>query len=739
MASSRAQLVASLNATVAELYARGLYEEALPQAIAAVEVAQLLPPAEHAELGAALNNLAELYRTIGNAEAAEPLYLEALDVARRTVGEDSIDYAACLNNLALLYFTTSRYNEARPPADTAYEIRRRLLETGDPQLENSLLLLSMVYQQLGEPRDAGTYRTLAAESARDRLGAGHPAVLNHLNEAAALFFEAHDLAAAEPIFRQVSDGIEATLGSGVDLANALENLAVTTERLGRLAEAAALDRRVLELRRADLGDEHPHSRQALGRLTAVAEALRNRRDYAAAEPLLREIADLNASMIGAGSAAHAQSVNNLGALYFTMGRLADAGRSYEQALDISRRGRGPDSLDVARALLNLAVLKQVLGEYGAAESQLKQALEILRGGLGEDDPAVATGLVNLAELYTATDRHAAAESVLRQALEIRRAAFGDLSSEVASVEGRLASLVHARGDDQQAVTLLRQALAAESAASGAGHAAVVERRDQLIRLLLATGDRSGAETLLTEALGQAADSPDRLRAARQGLIEYHLAGHDHEAAAVLLQQAVDDLRQSSDVEPTVLAATLGQLASVLAAAGDSRRALTLRLEVLELRQEHAEQDPPAVAASMTALAESHLAVGDPSSALPLYQQAMVAYQRLGRPAEAIPSAAAALDILRSTPEADRDKLAAALNNLAEMYRQSENPGAAVPLPGRSASDPTGGRRRGQLAGPHAQQSRLGQVRARAVSGCAAPAGAGAGDIPGATRAQCGSG
>jgi tetratricopeptide (TPR) repeat protein len=167
---SRAQLVASLNATVAELYSQQRYEQALPQATAAVEVARLLPPAEHAELGAALNNLAELYRTIGNPEAAEPLYLEALDVARRTVGEESIDYAACLNNLALLYFTTSRYNEARPPADTACEIRRRLLETGDPQLENSLLLLSMVYQQLGEPHDAGTYRTLAAESARETCG-----------------------------------------------------------------------------------------------------------------------------------------------------------------------------------------------------------------------------------------------------------------------------------------------------------------------------------------------------------------------------------------------------------------------------------------------------------------------------------------------------------------------------------------------------------------------------------------
>jgi tetratricopeptide (TPR) repeat protein/CHAT domain-containing protein len=679
MASSPAQFVASLNGLVTELYAQQRYEEALPQAIAALEAARQLPLEDHAELGAALNNLAELYRTTGNPEAAEPLCLEALDVARRTVGEESIGYANCLNNLALLYFTTSRYHEALSPAETAYEIRRGLLETGDPQLENSLLLLSILCQQLGELHDAATYRTLAAESARDRLGAGHLDVLNHLNEAAALFFEAHDLAAAESLFRQVCDGIEATLGPGVDLGNALENLAATTGRLGRLTDAAALDRRVLELRRAALGDEHPDSRRALNQLTAVAEALRNRRDYAAAEPLLQEIADLNAAMMGADSPAHAQSVNNLGALYFAMGRWTDAGRCYEQALDISRRARGPDHPDVARALLNLAVLKQVVGEYGPAESQFKHALEILRGALGEDDPAVATGLVNLAELYAATDRYAAAESVFRQALQIRRAAFGDVSSEVASVEGRLASVVHVRGDDQQAVALLRHALAAESVASGADHPAVVEHRDQLIRLLEATGDRSGAETLLTDALAQAADAPDRLRAARQALIEHHLNGNDYQAAAALLQQVVDDLRQSSDVEPTVLAAALGQLADVLAAAGDSRRALALRLEVLELLQEHGEQHPLAVAAGMTALAQSHQANDDSPSALPLYQQAVQVYQRLGRPAEAIPSARAVVNILRSIPEADHGKLAFALNNLAEAYRQSENPAAAVPL------------------------------------------------------------
>ncbi len=91
----------------------------------------------------------------------------------------------------------------------------------------------------------------------------------------------------------------------------------------------------------------------------------------------------------------------------------------KKALEVAEKNVGPDHPDVATSLNNLAALYDTLGEYAQAESLHKRALSIREKALGPEHPFVATSLENMAELYRATDRQVEAEKLEERAAAIR--------------------------------------------------------------------------------------------------------------------------------------------------------------------------------------------------------------------------------------------------------------------------------------------------------------------------------
>ena len=104
---------------------------------------------------------------------------------------------------------------------------------------------------------------------------------------------------------------------------------------------------------------------------------------------------------------------------------AEAEPLYKQAMEIRRTALGERHPDYATSLNNLAVLYHAMGRHAEAEPLYKQAMEICRTALGERHPDYAASLNNLALLYDAMGRHAEAEPLYKQAMEIRRTALGE--------------------------------------------------------------------------------------------------------------------------------------------------------------------------------------------------------------------------------------------------------------------------------------------------------------------------
>ncbi|MEO0533106.1 MAG: tetratricopeptide repeat protein, partial [Cyanobacteria bacterium P01_A01_bin.123] len=80
--------------------------------------------------------------------------------------------------------------------------------------------------------------------------------------------------------------------------------------------------------------------------------------------------------------------------------------------------------DVANSLNNLGGLYFSQGRYSEAEPLYLQSLQLWQKLLGDEHPGVATSLNNLAVLYCHQDRFQEAEPLLMKALEMRDRLLG---------------------------------------------------------------------------------------------------------------------------------------------------------------------------------------------------------------------------------------------------------------------------------------------------------------------------
>jgi tetratricopeptide (TPR) repeat protein len=136
-----------------------------------------------------------------------------------------------------------------------------------------------------------------------------------------------------------------------------------------------------------------------GSLNGLALLYDSQGRYNDAEPLYLQSLDIRKRQLGNDHPDVATILNNLAGLYESQGRYNDAEPLYLQSLDIRKRQLSNDHPDVATSLNNLAQLYYSQGRYNDAEPLLLQSLDIRKRQLGNDHPHVAQSLNNLAQLY----------------------------------------------------------------------------------------------------------------------------------------------------------------------------------------------------------------------------------------------------------------------------------------------------------------------------------------------------
>ena len=227
--------------------------------------------------------------------------------------------------------------EARAAGAKCLTIERDLFGDNHPDVAESLEWLTSLCVQLEDfPAARGYGREALA--ARKKLHGG-----SHWKTTDAR------LALADVEFRA---GLSEDRRADLDEADRLTRELPRRHDRGEYQKAAEAAEKTLSLRRAVLGDKHPHYADGLHNLALVYKA---QRLFAKAEPLLKEALAIRKEVLGEKHPRYAVSLNSLAVLYYSKGLFAKAEPLYREALAVRKATVGNKHPDYAVSLDDLAL------------------------------------------------------------------------------------------------------------------------------------------------------------------------------------------------------------------------------------------------------------------------------------------------------------------------------------------------------------------------------------------------
>ena len=218
------------------------------------------------------------------------------------------------------------------------------------------------------------------------------------------------------------------LGEAVLLHQKMEEL----NRQGKVAEALALARKILDVCRTLFGEKNPLTAV---NLLWVAFLHRRMKDFPAAEPLYQQYAALKKELLGERHPDHALALHLQADCFFDAGKFARAEPLYRRAAEIREQLFGGQDSSYLSTLARLAHVYRALGKPAQEEDVCRRAVEGWKarlkslGGstLRSDQETVdyIACLQTLAARHRLRKEHASAESLLREAVSKhpRNAAF----------------------------------------------------------------------------------------------------------------------------------------------------------------------------------------------------------------------------------------------------------------------------------------------------------------------------
>ena len=428
-------------------------------------------------------------------------------------------------------FLMDAFLPAQPAQDAAWQARARSQVLAqververqyagvDHQRANLLDALGRVCARLALLEEAADLTQRAAAIRERAFGAGSLEYALSLRSLGQLEFQAGDYARAA---RQLERALALHRAAGpsvhADVAAVANDLAACLRNLGRDAEAEALHREALGLRRA-AGD---HSLPVAESLNNLAGIHLTRGEFAAAITELREALAIRAAILGDDHALTLQTVANLAAPLWRGGPQAEARALMERAA-AGYTALGADGEEgLALALTTLATMQLESRDLEAAAQSLTRARALQERRLGPEHPHVARTLARLAAVEHARHRDAEARTLWAGAVRIRRAT-PTVPRDLAEVLYGCGVFLFDVGDDEPAARLLRGALDLHRTQALADDVGLGRAELVLGRCLLRLGQVEPARAHLTAAArrldASPAATPEDRTAAHRALAE----------------------------------------------------------------------------------------------------------------------------------------------------------------------------------------------------------------------------
>ncbi|NBB92655.1 MAG: tetratricopeptide repeat protein [Gammaproteobacteria bacterium] len=279
-------------------------------------------------------------------------------------------------------------------------------------------------------------------------------------------------------------------------ARFMNDLGLTLYSLGRLGEARGMFEQALAIR----SEHQPDSAQLAESYNNLALLHATVDQHDQARELYEAALELRRAELGMDHPTTSFTLTNLATLLVQTGRAREALPAYREALAIRRNAFGDSHPAVASVLYQLGWANANLGQPEEARAYYEQALALRSGAMGDRHPSVAVVLNALAAVARAQGRHEEALDQLGRAFEIYRETFGDSHHDLALVLANLGTTHIELGHLDRGGELLEQALEMNRAELGENHHHVADNLKALADLHLRRGDRLRAARYARQAL-----------------------------------------------------------------------------------------------------------------------------------------------------------------------------------------------------------------------------------------------
>lgn len=428
--------------------------------------------------------------------------------------------------------------------------------------------------------------------------------------------------------REVFDTAARTVG--VELRDEPEVEAAVRSTIGQVYLAiSALDRaeeqltQALAIRRRLSPGDSADVAESLDQLGALWF---ERADSARAERLMRDSLEMRRRLFGETHPAIAESLHDLGVVVWQRSERKEAERLLREAVAMRRQCLTPGHEETAASLSALGVLLQETGRSDEARAVLEDALRLQRARLGDIHPAIARTLNNLGRVFQDMARLDEAETLYRKALQISRTVFGEEHAAVAANLSNLGNLLYAKGRIDRSRECFERALAIDRKVFGGEHPHVAMGLNDLGAILYASGDLAGAEAKFRESLAvkRKIYGPDHseIAAGLNNLGVLRRSAGDFDKAETYFREALEINRATHGPEHPTVATNLHNVADALIGKGELRAAERLHREALAMRRRLLGDRHLDVAISLQSLAGLLVAEGDHVQAEPLARECL---------------------------------------------------------------------------------------------------------------------
>ncbi len=180
-------------------------------------------------------------------------------------------------------------------------------------------------------------------------------------------------------------------------------------------------RRALEIRRRELGDDHPAT---IASMYELGRSLYMDGYSGEAQPLLLQSVPQMARQLGAETPRVLQAKLVLASNYWFLGRSDIQMQLHQEVLEAARRVGGDEHRQAILAMFHIGVLHGFQGDCDQAAMWLDKALQLSRRVLGEDDAWTGDFMGWLGWAYMLQGRYGEAEAMLLEAIARETKIFG---------------------------------------------------------------------------------------------------------------------------------------------------------------------------------------------------------------------------------------------------------------------------------------------------------------------------